>query len=75
MLNWMTKESLIGGIYNRPIAVANLTHFFIVGLAMIKLFISSSSLPLVMWFAGIIYIALALLYVVILFSHPVKLKG
>lgn len=75
MLNWMAKESLIGGIYNRPIAVANLTHFFIVGLAMIKLFISGSSLPFVVWFAGVIYIALALLYVIILFNHLVKLKG
>ena len=29
MLNWMSKGNLIGGIYNRPIVVANLTHFVI----------------------------------------------
>ena len=33
MLNWMSKGSLIGGIYGRPIAMANLTHFVISGLA------------------------------------------
>jgi len=26
VLNWMSKGSFIGGIYNRPIAMANLTH-------------------------------------------------
>ena len=26
ILNWMSKGSIIGGIYNRPIAMANLTH-------------------------------------------------
>ena len=45
MLNWMTKESLIGGIYNRPIAVTNLTHFLIGGLAIGKKLISNSGLP------------------------------
>jgi hypothetical protein len=41
MLNWMTKESLIGGIYNRPIAIANFTHFLIAGLAIGKRLISN----------------------------------
>ena len=36
ILNWMSKGSLIGGIYGRPIAMANLTHFVIAGLALIK---------------------------------------
>lgn len=74
MLNWMTKGSLIGGIYSRPIVIANLTHFLIVGLAMIKVLMASSSLPLVIWLAGIIYMALSLLYAIILFTHPVTLK-
>ena len=29
MLNWMSKGSIIGGIYNRPIAIANWTHLVI----------------------------------------------
>lgn len=36
MLNWMAKDSLIGGIYNRPVAVGNLVHFTVGALAVIK---------------------------------------
>lgn len=32
MLNWMNKGLPIGGIYNRPVAIANLSHFMIAGL-------------------------------------------
>jgi len=74
MLNWMTKESLIGGIYNRPIAIANFTHFLIVGLAINKALISNSSLPIVLWLTGIIYIVLGLLFALILFRHPTNLN-
>ena len=36
MLNWTAKDSLIGGIYNRPIAIGNLVHFLIAALALGK---------------------------------------
>ena len=36
MLNWMAKGSLIGGIYAKPLVVANLSHFMIGGLSLIK---------------------------------------
>jgi hypothetical protein len=44
VMNWMTKESLIGGIYNRPIAIANFWHFFVAGL-LIKALIVNPDLP------------------------------
>lgn len=34
MLNWLAKANLIGGIYIRPVAVANLTHFLVGGLTL-----------------------------------------
>jgi hypothetical protein len=37
MLNWMAKGSLIGGIYNRPIAIGNFMHFAVGALALIKI--------------------------------------
>ena len=37
MLNWMAKGSLIGGIYNRPIAIGNFMHFLVGALALIKI--------------------------------------
>ena len=71
MLNWMTKESLIGGIYNRPIAIANFTHFFIAGLAIAKSLISNPGLPKALWVAGMVYTVLGVLFTVILFRHPI----
>ena len=75
MLNWMTKASLIGGIYNRPIAVANFSHFFIAGLALIKGLISNPALPGIIWIMGIIYSVFALSYGILLFRHPLSEKG
>ena len=72
MLNWMTKESLIGGIYNRPIAIANFSHFLIVGLAIGKGLISNPGLPKGLWVAGGVYAVLGLLFIIILFRHPIK---
>ena len=37
MLNWMAKGSLIGGIYNRPLAIGNFMHFVVGALALIKI--------------------------------------
>ena len=72
MLNWMTKESLIGGIYNRPIAVANLTHFMIAGLALVKAVASNPELPKPVWVAAGAYAVFGILFMIILFRHPVK---
>jgi hypothetical protein len=72
MLNWMTKESLIGGIYNRPIAIANVAHFFIAGLAIIKRLLSDPGLPKALWTAGAGYAVLGLLFIIILFRHPIN---
>ena len=78
MLNWMTKTSLIGGIFNRPIAVANLTHFLIAGLALIKGLISNPNSPYIIWTLGIIYFVFGVSFGIILFRHPIsetKLKA
>jgi hypothetical protein len=37
MLNWMTKNNLIGGIYSRPLVIGNLAHFLISTFALIKI--------------------------------------
>ncbi len=74
MLNWMAKGSIIGGIYNRPIAVANFTHFFIAGLALIKGLISDPNLSFVLWCIASLYAVFALLFGVMLFRHPVSEK-
>ena len=37
MLNWMTKNNLIGGIYSRPLVIGNLVHFLVASFAFIKI--------------------------------------
>ncbi len=36
MANWTAKDSLIGGIYARPLALGNLLHFMVGALALSK---------------------------------------
>lgn len=72
MLNWVTKTSIIGGIYNRPIAIANFTHFTIAGLVLIKGLLSSHNLQNEMWVITIIYSVFAISFGLILFSPPLS---
>ena len=72
MLNWMSKGSIIGGIYNRPIAIANWTHFVIAGLALIKGILSNPSLSYIIWSIAIIYSTFAILFGIVAFNHPVS---
>ena len=37
ILNWMAKGTLIGGNYNRPIAIGNLMHFGVGAIALVKI--------------------------------------
>ena len=69
MMNWMAKASLIGGIYNRPIVMANMLHFVVAALALIKAALAArSSLGLLIGAA--LYSLFRVLFAVVLFTHP-----
>lgn len=70
MMNWMTRESAIGGIYNRPIAVANTIHFSIAGLALIKAVWSMHDAPLGAWIVAGLYAIFAAAFAMVLLRHP-----
>ena len=72
ILNWMSKGSLIGGIYGRPIAMANLTHFVIAGFSLIKGILVNPSLSYVIWSIAIIYSIFAIFFGIVAFRHPVN---
>lgn len=72
MLNWMSKANLTGGIYNRPIVMANLSHFMIAGLSLIKGLFSKPDLPNIIWFLAIFSILYGLIFGILLFRHPIK---
>ena len=73
MLNWTAKGNLIGGIYSRPVSIANFTHFFVGGITLIKLLlINSSSTSLLI--AAIIYMTYAILFGYITFFTSARKK-
>src|SRR5215207_8274850 len=41
MMNWTAKDSAIGGIYARPVSIANFSHFLIGTLLLAKVVLSS----------------------------------
>lgn len=70
LLNWMVRFNVIGGIYNRPIALANFIHFFVVGMAMIKEIISTPFEVSLFFISGLLYFLFAMLFGIISFTHP-----
>jgi hypothetical protein len=71
-LNWMAKGALIGGIYNKPIAIGNLTHFVIAGLALTKAVLHNKQLPVIFSIVAGCFVILACFFGVIISRHPIK---
>lgn len=74
MLNWMAKDSVIGGIYNRPLAMANVLHFTAGGLALLRGSVVKGAPSGVLVMAGF-YTALAIAFGLIIFTSPVKSRN
>ncbi len=70
-LNWMGRNNLIGGIYSRPVAVANLMHFLTGGIAMLKL-VFTQSVPSSVMAAAVVYAVFAVAFGFILGRHPIR---
>ena len=73
MLNWMAKNVLIGGIYSRPLAMANFLHFTMGALMFIKA-LAGAPASLSLWLSGGVYSSFALLFGLVMFRHPFKQK-
>jgi hypothetical protein len=71
VLNWMARGNLIGGIYSRPVAVGNLMHFLVAGLAVIRALVDSPGL-LALWPLALLYAGFAAAFGTILFRHPIR---
>jgi hypothetical protein len=70
MLNWMAKGSIIGGIYNKPLVVANLSHFTIGGLSLIKGLMSITNPSHIFLILTGIYAIFAALFGILFTRHP-----
>lgn len=69
MLNWTARDNLIGGIYSRPVALANFVHFTVVAIALVKaLFAGHTGIEIVA--ASLAYAGFAVAFGIVLFTHP-----
>jgi hypothetical protein len=65
----MARHSVMGGIYNRPLALANFLHFFVAGMAMLKA-IAGGAHDGMLIAAGVIYATFAAAFGFVVFTSP-----
>ena len=70
ILNWMAKGTLIGGIYNRPIAIGNLMHFGVGAIALIKVVSNIETHSEIIISLTAVYLIFALLFAYIFKTNP-----
>lgn len=75
ILNAMAKGTLIGGIYNRPIAIGNLMHFGVGGaIALVKIASKIQVHSEIIISLAAVYVIFAILFVYVFKTNPTKVK-
>ena len=74
ILNWMAKGSLIGGIYNRPIAIGNFMHFLVGALALIKIITKIQTHSEIVISLTIVYSVFAILFGYVFRTNPSRIE-
>lgn len=75
MLDWMTKNNLIGGIYSRPLVIGNLVHFLVSSFALLKIIgeYSGSNYSIIL-ILTIIYCVFTLCFGYVFMTNPSKMS-
>ena len=68
-LNWMNRGNRMGGIYGRPVSMANFLHFAVGALALVKASFVQPA-PLEVMVSAAVYSAFAIWFGLVLFTHP-----
>jgi hypothetical protein len=68
MLDWMAKDSTMGGIYNRPLVIGNLVHFLVGGLAAAKVAVRDGQAAVIA--VAVVYGLLAIAFARIMMTSP-----
>jgi hypothetical protein len=71
LMNWTARGSLIGGIYNRPVAIANLAHFMVGALALARA-ATRTPAPAPLLMLTVVYVVLAIAFGLVFFRSPVR---
>lgn len=69
MLNWTSRYTQIGGIYGRPLAIANLSHAAIAAISLARVAFRGSPSP-ALWAGLALYTVLAVAFGAKLFGPP-----
>jgi hypothetical protein len=70
IMNWMSREALFGGIYNKPIVIGNFMHFAVGAMALIKIvFRAEQNVEIIIGFT-IIYMLFALCFGYVFMNNP-----
>ncbi|MCM4153962.1 hypothetical protein DHD05_20425 [Arenibacter sp. N53] len=72
IMNWMAKGTLIGGIYNRPMAIGNFMHFGVGAIALLKIVFGIKGHTEVIISLTVIYTILALCFAYVFLTNPIK---
>jgi Fe2+ transport system protein B len=75
IMNWMAKESLIGGIYNRPIAIGNFMHFSVGAISLMKIVFGIQVHAEIIISLTVIYTILALCFAYVFLTNPSKVRA
>jgi hypothetical protein len=70
MVDWMAKDSLIGGIYNRPVSIGNLVHFAVGAITLVKLVLAGGA-PRYVLIAAVVYAVFAAAFATLVFGSGV----
>ncbi len=69
-LNWMSRSTLLGGIYGRPVVMANALFYFIGATTLVRVVLGPPHLVLLWWIA-VPVAAFAGVYAWLLFRGPI----
>ena len=69
ILNWMTKDNLVGGIYNRPIVLANFAHYLTGSLALLKGHFFKADASYTAWLLVTVYLFFSVSFYFILLNN------
>ncbi|MGV3762941.1 hypothetical protein [Parapedobacter sp.] len=71
MMSWVSRNSLVGGIYNRPLVLGNFLYFLLGAFASVKTAMHYSGDPLAIYIPiAVLHIIFALYFVYLLRVNP-----
>lgn len=70
MLNWLSKGIRTGGIYNRPLTVANMAHYAIGAFALLKFVETTEDVSFLYLLALLVYAIMTILFLSLLVKTP-----